>query len=208
MNQYILMADILSSRTKNAKQLIRQFKSIIQECNEVFNKELLSPLTITLGDEFQGVANSLRTGIRIQFFLEEKKIEQSLDFKLRYVLNYGAIDTSINKKIAYEMLGEGLTDARKVLNDLKKDKNTRFVFINTHPNKDGALNDAFLLFTSIVDKWKTADYNLIEKFIRGEDYKDIASDIRKDPSLIWRRRKSLNITEYFAVKRLIKYISE
>ena len=61
-------------------------------------------MTITLGDEFQGVIDSTENAIKVIFEIEEEIINNNQDLKLRYVINKGKIDTPINKNIAYEML--------------------------------------------------------------------------------------------------------
>jgi hypothetical protein len=116
----ILMADIINSRRKNSSLLMQQFKDIVSSVNKVKSENLISPLTITLGDEFQGLTNTIENGIKTIFDIEEIILDKQYDFKLRYVLLYGQIDTEINTSIAYEMLGEGLTNARRDINSLKK----------------------------------------------------------------------------------------
>ncbi len=114
------MADIINSRRKNSSLLMQQFKDIVSSVNKVKSENLISPLTITLGDEFQGLTNTIENGIKTIFDIEEIILDKQYDFKLRYVLLYGQIDTEINTSIAYEMLGEGLTNARRDINSLKK----------------------------------------------------------------------------------------
>lgn len=82
--------------------------------------EILSPLTVSLGDEFQGVIKDMTSCFRIVFSLEEFIVEHSLSLKLRYVVNFGDIDTQISDRVAYGMLGKGLSDARELLNSLKQ----------------------------------------------------------------------------------------
>lgn len=44
---------------------------MVTSANKTFHNELLSPLTITLGDEFQGLSASLSDSMDILLFLEE-----------------------------------------------------------------------------------------------------------------------------------------
>lgn len=59
-------------------------------------------------------------GIKIILFIEEYILQNNIGFKLRYVLLSGKIETPVNHKIAYGMIGEGLTKARETINYLKK----------------------------------------------------------------------------------------
>jgi len=65
------------------------------------------------------------------------------------------------------------------------------------------LNLVFLLFQSIVDGWKSKDRGIVKQFFTHDDYKEVAHRLRKDVSLIWRRKKSLRLPEYKAVKELV-----
>jgi hypothetical protein len=205
---FILMADIVDSRRSDQNKLMTNFKIIINETNHKNNELMLSPLTITLGDEFQGVVNSVKAAIKLMFFIEEKIIHLDAGFKLRYVLVEGKIDTPINKNVAYEMLGDGLTQAREALNVHKK-SNIRYYFNLRNECKSEALVNSMFLYQSIVDDWKISkDYDLINKFIKLRDYKLVAEQLGKTRSQIWKREKSLKIEEYFSVKSVINYIAE
>jgi len=105
----ILMADIMQSRKGDQNELMSKFKKLTDEVNADNRSSLLSPITITLGDEFQCIPINVSTATAIILQLEEKLIVARASFKLRYVLYEGPIDTPINKDIAYGMLGEGLT---------------------------------------------------------------------------------------------------
>lgn len=61
------------------------------------------------------------------FVYEEECLKQEYDFKLHYALSYGDIDTEINPDIAYEMMGPGLTKARKLLYNKSRSRK-RFEF--------------------------------------------------------------------------------
>jgi len=105
-NHYILMGDVIDSSSKQGAMLMENFKSIIEVVNKKFKKAIISPLTITLGDEFQGVIKDLHATIDILFYLDRCILSSEVFYNMRYAINYGAIDTPLNKKNAYEMLGK------------------------------------------------------------------------------------------------------
>lgn len=208
MKQFILMADIISSRNYPSKNLIRDFKSIVQSTNKKYKDHMSSPLTITLGDEFQGVIKDLKSSISIVLYMEEECIRRKLDFKLRFVVNQGVIDTKVNNKIAYEMLGAGLTDARDKLIEIKDSVN-RFFLILEDEFTSGLLNNAFKVFQNIISKWKIdQDYEMAYNFILHRDYKKVADVMERNRSLIWKREKSLEMDSYYAIKYIILQISQ
>ncbi len=205
MKQYILMADIIDSRKKEQVVIMKNLKELVAEVNISFSDNVLSPLTITLGDEFQGIVSNLEGAINIIIFLEEEIIRRGVQFKLRYVLKYGVIDTPINSKIAYEMLGAGLTDAREELNDLKDNKN-RFNVDIGNVLQNNILNKSFKILDNIIGKWKLdKDYSLISLLIEFKDYKVVSEMLHKERSLIWKRIKSLNMDDYNSIKDIINY---
>jgi hypothetical protein len=203
----ILMADVIRSRKKDSSLLVRQLKELVTIINSQNSANLISPLTITLGDEFQGITSTMENGIKTIFDLEELILDKQYDLKLRYVLVYGKIDTTINNQIAYEMLGEGLTRARQDLNSLKQ-KDSRFLIrLNINEEyKEQYLNKAFLIYQNIVDSWKAKDLEVVREFLLHKDYKIVAQNVHIDRSNAWRRKKSLKIDEYNNVKEIVLFI--
>lgn len=204
----IIMADIINSGKKNPKKLMTSFQNVVDEVNKEGKSLILSPLTITLGDEFQGIASNIQSAISLLFSLQEKIIKSEARFKLRYVIVEGAIDTPINEKIAYGMLGEGLTKARKLL-ETSKTESENYHFELKDTKKSEALANSLFLYQSIVDGWNLVrDEELIVEFIELDDYKKVAEKLGKTRSQIWKRRKSLRIDEYFSIKSVINYIAK
>ena len=182
MNYPILMADTIDSGVQDSNELILQLKKIVKSINK--EKQLLiSPLTITLGDEFQGVCSSIPNAIKMIISIEEMIIMNQFNIKLRYVLNFGKIDTKINSTRAYEMLGEGLTEARMKLNSLKKDDARFCITIGRKQKKsEEILNDAFFILQSYIDAWNVKDYEIVAAFIANSDYKEVAEIVHLDKS--------------------------
>lgn len=207
MKNYILMSDVIGSRSKDQKLLMENFKLCTKYINKKYSGHILSPLTITLGDEFQGIIKDLDSTIKILLDIEEFIIENNFDIKLRYVMVYGKIDTKINNEIAYEMLGEGLTNARNLLNNMKSSGN-RFYIDSQNPQKNSIINNSFNIFQHIVDDWKiNKDYLLISNLIKYKDYKIVSEKMNKERSLIWKREKSLNLSSYNSIKEILNTIT-
>lgn len=197
------MADIIESHVYAQQALMQAFKAIVQEANRQFKADLYSPLTITLGDEFQGVVRDVQTALRIIIFLEEIRIERGEQYNLRYVLLEGDIETSINTAIAYEMLGTGLTQARQALNRMKSET-LRFQILIENTRTNTILNQAFIIFEVIRSAWNLErDHVLITAFLKNADYKIVAKRLNKNRSLMWKRAHNLQIESYNAIKKII-----
>ncbi|MDR6759906.1 hypothetical protein J2Y38_000085 [Flavobacterium sp. 2755] len=207
MKYPILMADIIHSGRKDSKKLMEEFKELVLTINSKNKENLISPLTITLGDEFQGLINTMENGIKTIFNLEETILSNEYDFKLRYVLLFGEIETDINTKVAYEMLGNGLTEARKTLNNLKNKDSRFWIYLGSNEKiKEDYLNKIFLIYQNFIDSWKEKDLKIVNEFLSYDDYKIVAKNVNIDQSNAWRRKKSLNIVEYKDIKKIILYI--
>lgn len=197
------MADIVSSGSLDSTSAMVSFKKLVQTTNKQYKAELLSPLTITLGDEFQGIVCDLSAALSVMISLEEELISLNPGFRLRYSLNYGEIGTPINPKIAHEMLGEGLTTARKNLNALKNTK-SRFFISLVNKKKTQIFENAFTIYQQIVDRWNPLnDYEIAAGLIENQDYKIVAKKLGRNRSLIWKREKNLDMISYFAIRNLI-----
>ena len=62
----VVMGDLVSSEdTASVEGLHASFNAAIQGANDAHRREIVSPLTITLGDEFQGLCATLEGGLRI-----------------------------------------------------------------------------------------------------------------------------------------------
>jgi len=205
-DQIILMADIISSRNADQRLLMEDFKAAVREINASKKEIFLSPLTITLGDEFQGITKGLKEAISIILNFEEKIISTKNPFKLRYVVVEGAIETPINKEIAYGMMGDGLTRARNNIENLKKSY-YRFYFNLKDKQKQNAINNLFIALQDIIDNWNPErDYYLVSTFLQYKNYKQVAEVLNKERSLMWKRNKSLKLDIYQALKEVADFI--
>lgn len=203
----ILMADVIRSRTMDQARLIADFSRLCDAANRTFRARLESPLTITLGDEFQCVPDSWLHGVELILHLEEESIRRGLGFRMRYVLVRGLIETPINRKIGYGMLGSGLTHARELLQGAKK-STARFRLEGGPEPGTTLLNRLFVVYSSLRDAWRpAADFPLVASFLDEEDYRTVARQHGKNPSQIWKRRRSLQIVPYLALRQAVMEIA-
>lgn len=199
---YIVMADIVRSRSFDGGELLPSFGRLVEECNAAHRGELLSPYTITLGDEFQGVARTLRAAVESILFLEEATLAVKPSFKLRYVILHGGIDTAINPHLAHGMSGPGLTAARDMLSRKRRGRQ-RFQFHLPDFAREDELRMLFRLLDLLGGHWKEKDFAFIRELVQNNDDPSVAATFGKTRSQVWKRRKTLQIEEYVTVKQLI-----
>ena len=144
----ILMGDVVGSRTLESQGVQRALSDAVEAINTQFSPpenskqtnrpQILSPLTITLGDEFQGVVSDLAAAVQILFAFEEYRVQEALPFGLHFVTYVGPIDTELNREIAYGMLGPGLTHARSLLTKKGRGR-AQFAFGGLLPDDDAPM---------------------------------------------------------------------
>jgi hypothetical protein len=198
----IVMADIIGSSKKGGETLMADFIKTVESINGISKENIQSPLTITLGDEFQGVTKNTYGAVKLILDFEYNLLRIKRPFKLRYVIYEGDIDTKINRSSSHQMLGEGLTNARKALSGLKSTK-SRFRTVLKDELLSDKLNYGFFVFQGIVDRWTEAQIKVVIALLQYPDYKEVAKIVKKDPTVIWRRKRSLMIDEYFSIRKLI-----
>ncbi|MEW7119348.1 SatD family protein [Acinetobacter nosocomialis] len=205
--QYILMADIIDSREKDELILMWQFKELVHDINYKYSNKISSPLTITLGDEFQGIISEFENLLKIIFFIEEQIIKKGSFFKLRYAISESDIDhINLNTYASYGMLSEGLIKTREALNHSKKNK-SRFNFLlkNMDEKKALKLELLFSCYQAKIDSWDRKDKDIIKEYLdNNRDYKGIASVLNMYDSTIWKKLNRLDIETYINIKRLIE----
>lgn len=172
----ILMGDIVgSSKAISTKQLHREFNSGVKHFNIKYAHQICSPLTITLGDEFQGVIENLRTSFQIANEMRLYFLTQEI--RCRFVISEGRIATPINPKKAWNMMGPGLTEARKRLNDKKDRSAYRFVY-DRDPVIEDVLNGFGATMTEMEEGWTETQVKYVSAAYlnEGKTYKDLAEE--------------------------------
>lgn len=201
---FILMGDIIGSSNYEYNEL-KNLKKSIDAVNKVY--DFISPLTITLGDEFQGIVRSLQQGIKAIFKIEELLIKADYPFELRYSLGFGEIITPVNSEIAHGMYGQGLTKTRSILEGSKKNKRRRFDIWLPNEKFNEVLSDSLFVYQSFLDNWNKKDLEVVSKFYESRDYKEVAKLLNKRSDQIWKREKNLRIREYFEIQNVILNLS-
>jgi len=117
----VVMGDLVkSSEATDRRKLHARFNRGIDEANARFAEELASPLTITLGDEFQGLTKALEAAFAIGCVVRVSLLRDEIS--TRIVVGTATLETDLNPEKAWNMMGPGLAEAREKLSD-KNDEN-------------------------------------------------------------------------------------
>jgi hypothetical protein len=121
----VLMGDIVGSeRAPSLRAVHKTFNKAVDAANEAYAASLASPLTITLGDEFQGLLDSMATAWDIAAALRLRLLIDGV--ACRFVIGVTELESPLNTKQAWNMLGSGLAAARDALNDKSSPNAYRF----------------------------------------------------------------------------------
>ncbi len=205
--QTILMGDVEGSSSLDSGFVQKSLSAMIQSINSEKRPSILSPLTITLGDEFQGVAKSVADGINILINMEKYRLSHQTPYRMHFVLLEGEIDTEINTKTAYGMLGSGLTSARELLSSKKRDRK-RFEIRLQDAFLSNQLNRLFAVLDGLSESWKVEDFPLILDMLNEVNNQTVADKHQKTRAQIWKRRKTLQVELYREVQLVIEDLAQ
>lgn len=175
--QYILMGDVIQSRQKESELLWNDLNEIVKNANDKFVIDILSPLQIKIGDEFQVVMKDIASMLQLLYYLNVYFTYKNI--KVRFAIGYGDIETVINSSSANNMMGKGLTETYEILND-KKDPNRYRFYIQENKNIEIALNSIGLLLSEIEQmkvSQKQSEY-LYRKVVLHQEIDQIAESMQ------------------------------
>jgi hypothetical protein len=168
----VLMGDIVGSeRVPSVEVLHHHFNLAVDRANRQHPNTIISPLTITLGDEFQGLISSLRDAAIIAQEMRHYLLES--DIECRFVVGLVDIKTTVNKERAWNMMGPGLADARERLGEKKAESLYRFS-LPGHKMTEMLLEAVGVGLTSIERRWTKTQLNDIARSLEGKSAADIA----------------------------------
>ncbi|WP_150523734.1 SatD family protein [Roseibium sediminis] len=126
-NHTVLMGDIVESEQFPSREHLHVvFNRSVDAANQKHGDDIASPLTITLGDEFQGLFSSRAAAFRVAHEMRLELLHEGV--RCRFVVGDVHLETPLNKSSAWNMLGRGLAEARGRLEE-KQDPNAyRFSF--------------------------------------------------------------------------------
>ena len=109
MSHIVLIGDIIASKEITDRlNFQKKFTEVLVKPNKAYYNSMISPLTLTIGDEFQTVLWEATNLFNIINLIERDIPEISL----RYGIGLGKIDTEINSQSAIGMDGPAFHFAR------------------------------------------------------------------------------------------------
>jgi hypothetical protein len=197
MAHLVLIGDIIGSKKIPGRENFqRAFQKNVQRINNEYRNLFLSPLTVTLGDEFQGVLKNADTMFLLMHSLQVTLSKQLQGFALRFSIGYGGIDTDINPENAIGMDGSAFHFAREGI-ELSKQQERWYYFKSELPENE-IINDLLNFVDITIKTWNTKRIEILYHYRRGLNQKQICNLVGISQSAV---SQNLNQSETQAVLR-------
>lgn len=206
----VIMGDLVGSEIAQSVEVLHaRFNAEIEVCNAVFKRRLVSPLTITLGDEFQGLAQSLGDALDIVRTMRLDMLEARID--CRFAIGAVDLKTKVNTDRAWNMMGRGLARARERLNEKRAETRYRFA-LEDHPAVEVTTEALGASLTAIEERWTEQQLEDIAATIAGMSAKEIAERRNVSVHSVYKVRSSgeldLYLLQWGAIAEALSYIDQ
>lgn len=206
----VLIGDLVGSRELSDAERSR-CQDILRECLERINQRsgsLLSPFTITLGDEFQAVYGDSGMGELLTNCWEIVAELHALD--VRFSIGIGEIVTPINEEQALGMDGPAFHCARDGMDQLKE-KGQRFILTMPadSPSEPCGRNvvqlaDGLLQLMSVsMHQWRKTRYQVLLMLIEQIPVKKIADRLKISETAVYKNINEGNLELVMELKHRI-----
>ena len=170
----VVIADLVNSRHIKDRQIFqRKLKQILDSISRKSARSLLSPLTLTLGDEFQAVYGDFKT-----LFYDMMAILEAIHpYGIRIAIAHGPLLTDINRKAALEMDGPAFIEARMLIDRLKKYSGTMIQFTTAKSFNPEMINLCLRILSKEIQTWKPNTVRIFNRIMEGMEKDRIAAEL-------------------------------
>lgn len=193
MQVVCLIADIVESRDivdRAAFQL--RLEGGLQSLNGSVGAGLLSPYTITLGDEFQAVYVDFSTVLVDILTI----LRASYPQRIRFSLGRGELSTAVNRERALGMDGPAFHAARRQLEELKRRGETVIAVNCGAGTVDGLVRDGLLVLSRELGRWNLTALGAAEGLLRGRSIRDMAAAAGVKERMVYKSISQNGLRDY------------
>ena len=193
MKSFVVIADIIKSRQiENRKTFQGQLNKDLQKVNKK-SGALLSPYTITLGDEFQAVYSSAAGADLLKDMIYI--LLSVYPLKIRFSVGFEQIATDINRKQSIGMDGPAFYLAREGLETLKELDISIIQFFGSI-KESNLLNSGLKLSMSVMKTWKKNTLFIFNELLNKNTVKKINSRLDISERGIYKIIDTNNLREF------------
>lgn len=183
MNVICVIGDVVRSRdVEDRAALQRTFKGALKAINGLRAESLLSPATITLGDEFQAVYRDA-TDVWADFW---SLLVELHPHGMRFAVGIGPLDTPLNRKQAIGMDGPAFHVARGVMAGHLKSGGHRFGWATAGGATPAWVVAGLDLVSVQVNAWKVSRHRVCRRYLQGVPVREIAAELGLTPAAVYK----------------------
>jgi len=196
----VITADVNKSRTVvDRAGLQRRILGVLKEANAKFENDIAVPFTITIGDEWQGLLNSIAPSYQIIDFFRQSLTEISVS----YGIGAGQVETSFMPRTS-EMDGDAFRRSREALNAAKKTK-SEIIFDTNNKPIDALLNSICQLLFVVRSRWTERQKEKITLYKHHQNERKVAEELGVTQGDIHQAIKAGSGKMYFESEERLNY---
>ena len=203
-----LIGDIIESKKiQDRAQVQQQLLRLMKELNWQYQDYLISPFTVTTGDEFQALFSPNSYMFQI---IDQLSVAFS-PYEIRFGIGVGEMVTEINKEQSIGSDGPAYWLAREAINHIhdKNDYGINHISVFLADEEVTWTVNAMLAACSFIQsKWKEVQYDVLKQLLTENIYdetfshKEIARSLGITPSAFNKRIKASGLKIYLRNKRV------
>lgn len=199
----VVIGDIISSRKVEKRNALQnKLLDVFNDLNTSdYENHLVSPYTITLGDEFQAVYEKADC-----LFLDSTRIlEKALPEKIRFSFGIGEISTDINREQSIGMDGSAFYYAREGILNLKNQRGDyKFnIYGLEDPELEKLYNNSLYIFSNLLEGWNRNRYFILRRTVAGKPVKEIAKELKLSETAVYMNIYDGSIREMIAIQEVM-----
>lgn len=204
MKYLAIIGDVIGSRQLNRREEFQARLSAVLKARSHLNRALVSPYTITLGDEFQAVYRSADALFRDLIAI----LAAIHPVRARFAIGVGELSTAINRKQALGMDGPAFHRARAAMTELKDSPYLIRIQGSTPPDETAdasrLLNPLFNLVTHRVRGWSRNRLRILEGLLAEKTVAELEKELRISKVAVY---KNINAAALDEVRTLCEEVT-
>ncbi|HES8014007.1 TPA: SatD family protein [Streptococcus pyogenes] len=206
MTYIALIGDIIQSKQLTDRSKVQKtLAAYLDDLNKTFAPYIISKLSLTLGDEFQGLFQ-----VDTPIFHLIDLINHHMDIPIRFGVGVGSILTDINPDISIGADGPAYWHAREAIRYIHQKNdygNTTLALRTGHHNQDDVLNSLLAAGDAIKANWRASQWEIFDTLLDFgiyEEYFDqqrLGKQLSLSSSALSKRLKSSHVKIYLRTRQ-------
>lgn len=208
----VIIGDVVESKEMNRDRRGEVQELLLQQIERINSRSssIVSPFTITLGDEFQAVYREVSSLLDDCFEI----LAELYPVRVRFSISMGDIATALNKKQALGMDGPAFHEARNGIDELKQTGHMFRVEIghaSERPETQAVtdlINHSLNLLSATMKRWKGSRYKILVMLNEDNPVKKIAEKLGISESAVYKNQEDGDLQLVINLKESITSVMQ